>query len=675
MKYSASQIRNICLMGHGGDGKTSLAEALLYHTKGTDRLGLTSDGNTVCDFDPEEIKRKISISTAIAPIEWKNTKINILDTPGYFDFEGEVLQALSAAETALIVVSARDGVNVGTEKAYKLAKAKGVPVMFFISKVDEENAAFQKVFDQMKEMFGKGLCAVNVPVFQNDGNLVGYYNLVDDVCRRADGSGKIAEVSIPDYKQEAIARLKGILNEAIAETDEELMEKFFAGEDFTKDEIRKGVEIGLETETLVPVLCGSSYTLEGIPSLLDFFAQYVPAPKDKSGEDTGLFVFKTIADPFVGKMSFFKVVSGSVDAGTTLVNQRTGANEKLGHIYTMKGKKQTEVDGFCCGDIGVVNKLASTGTGDILCPAGANIEVKPIEYPKPCFSRAIKPKAKGDEEKISQGLQRLAEEDPTFTYVNNAETHEQVISGMGDTHLDVIVSKLKSKFNVGVDLSEPRVPYREAIRKKVKQQGKHKKQSGGHGQYGDVWIEFEPYDGEELLFEENVFGGAVPRNFFPAVEKGLRECALKGVLAGYPVVGLKATLVDGSYHDVDSSEMSFKMAASIAFKEGLKNAAPTILEPIGNLKVIIPDSLMGDIIGDINKRRGQILGMNPAAEAGMQEVLATVPMSEMASYATDLRSMTRGRGYFDFEFDSYQDAPGNVAQQIIEEAKKNADDE
>ncbi len=674
MQYSASQIRNICLMGHGGDGKTSLAEALLFHTKGTDRLGKTADGNTVCDFDPEEIKRKISISTAIAPVEWKNTKINVLDTPGYFDFEGEVRQALSAVETALIVVSAKDGVNVGTEKAFKLAKSKGIPVMFFISKVDEENASFQKVFDQLKDMFGKGLCAINVPVFVNDGSLVGYYNLVDEVCRKADG-GKLTEVPLPDSKKESIGRLKDILNEAIAETDDELMEKFFAGEEFTKDEIRKGVEIGLETEALVPVLCGSSVTLEGIPSLLDFIAHYVPAPKDTGSSDTGLFVFKTIADPFVGKMSFFKVVSGNIAAGNVLVNNRTGANEKLGHIFTMKGKKQTEVDSFCCGDIGVVNKLASTGTGDVLCTAGSNIEVKPIEYPKPCFSRAIMPKAKGDEEKISQGLQRLAEEDLTFSYVNNAETHEQVISGMGDTHLDVIVSKLKSKFNVSVELKEPRVPYREAIRKKVKQQGKHKKQSGGHGQYGDVWIEFEPYDGEELLFEENVFGGAVPRNFFPAVEKGLRECSLKGVLAGYPVVGLKATLVDGSYHDVDSSEMSFKMAASIAFKEGLKNAAPTILEPIGNLKVLVPDNLMGDIIGDINKRRGQILGMNPAEEKGMQEVLATVPMSEMASYATDLRSMTRGRGSFDFEFDSYQDAPANVAQQIIEEAKKNADAE
>ncbi len=660
-------------MGHGGDGKTSLAEALLFYTKGTDRLGKTADGNTVCDFDPEEIKRKISISTALAPVEWKNTKINILDTPGYFDFEGEVRQALSAVETALIVVSAKDGVNVGTEKAFKLAKAKGVPVMFFITKADEENANFEKVFEELQEKFGAGMCAINIPLVSN-GKAAGYYNLIDEVCRKSEG-GKLVDVPVPGDAADEISKLKDVLNEAIAATDEELMEKFFDGGEFTKDEIRKGVEIGLKSETLVPVLCGSSMTFEGIPSLLDFIAHYVPSPKDDSSADPALFVFKTIADPFVGKMSFFKVLSGNINAGITLTNPRSGSNEKLGRIFTIKGKNQTEVDGLCCGDIGVVNKLVATGTGDVLCAAGMNIEVKPIDYPKPCFSRAILPKAKGDEEKISLGLQRLAEEDPTFSYVNNAETHEQVISGMGDTHLDVIVSKLKSKFNVGVDLKEPKVPYREKISQKVRVQGKHKKQSGGHGQYGDVWIEFEPYDGEELLFEENVFGGAVPRNFFPAVEKGLRECAQKGVLAGYPVVGLKATLVDGSYHPVDSSEMSFKMAASIAYKEGLKQAKPKILEPIGKLKVLIPDSLMGDIMGDVSKRRGSIIGMAPAEERGMQEVQATVPMSEMASYATDLRSMTRGRGSFDLEFDSYQIAPDNVAQQIIEEAKKDEEEE
>ncbi len=672
MQYTASQIRNICLMGHGGDGKTSLAEALLFYTKGTDRLGKTADGNTVCDFDPEEIKRKISISTALAPVEWKNTKINILDTPGYFDFEGEVRQALSAVETALIVVSAKDGVNVGTEKAFKLAKAKGVPVMFFITKADEENADFERVFEDLQDKFGTGMCAVNVPIVSN-GKSAGYYNLIDEVCRKSEG-GKLVDVPVPGDAAGEISKLKDVLNEAIAATDEELMEKFFEGGEFTKDEIRKGVEIGLKSETLVPVLCGSSITFEGIPSLLDFIAHYVPAPKDDSSGDPALFVFKTIADPFVGKMSFFKVISGNINAGITLTNPRAGSNEKLGRIFTIKGKTQTEVDGLCCGDIGVVNKLVSTATGDVLCNAGANVEVKPIDYPKPCFSRAILPKAKGDEEKISLGLQRLAEEDLTFSYVNNAETHEQVISGLGDTHLDVIVSKLKTKFNVGVDLKEPRVPYREAISQKVRVQGKHKKQSGGHGQYGDVWIEFEPYDGDELLFEENVFGGAVPRNFFPAVEKGLRECAQKGVLAGYPVVGLKATLVDGSYHPVDSSEMSFKMAASIAYKEGLSRAKPKILEPIGKLSVLIPDSLMGDIMGDISKRRGSIIGMTPAEERGMQEVQATVPMSEMASYATDLRSMTRGRGSFDLEFDSYQVAPDNVAEQIIEEAKKDEEE-
>lgn len=673
MQYPASKIRNICLLGHGGDGKTSLTEALLFFTKGTDRLGKVAEGNTVSDFDAEEIKRQISISTSIAPVEWNGNKINVIDTPGYFDFEGEVLQGLRATESAAILLSAKDGINVGTDKAYKLAKKNKLPILFFISKIDEENSDFHKVFKALKNTYGTSVCAINIPVIEN-GRVSGFINLLDLKFRK-NVNGKIEELPVPDSMTAQIGEFRDVLNEALAETSEDMMQKFFSGEEFTFEECRKGLSEGIKSGAITPVLAGSAYTLEGIYSLLDFIVNYMPAPEVKESDPTALFIFKTIADPFVGKMSFFKVLSGSISAGTALTNRRSGAAEKFAHIFLIRGKKQTEVESFSAGDIGVVTKLSATNTGDVLCAAGANVEVAPIAYPRPCLSRAIVPKAKGDEDKISQGLQRLSEEDPTFSYINNAETHEQIISGMGETHLDVIVNKLKTKFGVSVDLKEPRVPYREAIRKKVKQQGKHKKQSGGHGQYGDVWIEFEPYDGQEMIFEENVFGGAVPRNFFPAVEKGLRECCDKGVLAGYPVVGLKATLVDGSYHEVDSSEMSFKMAASIAFKEGLKNASPTILEPIGNLKVTVPDNMMGDIIGDINKRRGQILGMSPASEPGLQEVSATVPMSEMSSYAIDLRSMTRGRGSFILDFTCYQDAPANVAQQVIEASKKNAEEE
>ena len=673
MQFPKDKIRNVCLMGHGGDGKTSLLEAMLYLTKSIDRLGNTTDGNTVSDFDPEEIKRKISISASIAPVEWNGHVINVVDTPGYFDFEGEVLQGINATASAIIVLSAKSGVNVGTEKAYKLTKKYKKPAFFYMSKIHEENSDFYKVFDELKELCGKSACLINLPIIENE-KILGFVNLIDLKARVIE-KNNVKEIPVPDSMKDLVEKYREELNESLAETSDELMEKFFMGEPFTFEEYQEAIKTGLKEATITPVLGGSSISFEGLPSVLDFIVNYMPAPDVDEKGPTSAFVFKTVADPFVGKMSYFKILAGSIKPGDVLTNSRTGSQEKISHVYIMKGKKQIEVPELGAGDIGMISKLSSVSTGDYLRAAGGTAELEPIEYPRPCLSRAVFAKTKGDEDKIAQGIQKLCEEDMTISYVNNAETHEQILSGLGDTHLDVIVSKLKAKFGVEVELREAKVPYREAIRKKVKQQGKHKKQSGGHGQYGDVWIEFEPYDGEELLFEENIFGGAVPKNFFPAVEKGLRECCERGVLAGYPVVGLKATLVDGSYHDVDSSEMSFKMAASIAFKEGLKNANPTILEPIGELNVLIPDSMMGDIIGDINKRRGQIMGMNPADEAGYQVVTATVPMSEMSSYAIDLRSMTRGRGSFRFDFTEYQDAPANVAQSVIEEAKKNADAE
>ncbi len=656
-------------MGHGGDGKTSLAEALLYYTKGADRLGKTSDGTSVCDFDPEEIKRKISISTAVAPIEWNGYKINILDTPGYLDFEGEVVQALSAVETAVIVVSGKSSsVHYATKKAFKLAQERNLPTMVFISRLDEENCDFHKTFARLKEAFDTHLCAMNVPIIQ-DGKTVGFVDLLD-MKGKNHVNGKTIEVPIPESMNEEVAALRKILDESVAETSDELMEKFFADEPFTTEEIQAALGKGVKERKFIPVLTGSSATLGGMHATLKFMANYLPAPEiDPKNTDTVIQVFKTVSDPFVGKMSYFKVKSGILKTGDTLTNFTTGQNEKFGHIFVIKGKKQIEVSELGAGDIGVVTKLASTNTGDAVGTPGAKYDAEPIIYPEPCLTRAIYPKTKGDEDKISQGLQKIAEEDKTITCRNDAETHEQVISGMGEMHLDVIASKLKTKFSVDVDLVEPIVPYREAIRKTVEQQGKHKKQSGGHGQYGDVWIKFEPCESDEMVFETAVVGGAVPKNFFPAVEKGLRECCQHGVLAGYPVVGLKATLYDGSYHDVDSSEMSFKVAASLAFKEGLKKANPVILEPIGELKVVIPDDLMGDVIGDINKRRGQIMGMAPSKERGTQEVTAMVPMAEMLSYAIDLRSMTRGAGSFKLTFDSYQDAPANVAQRVIENSK------
>lgn len=660
------KIRNVCLLGHGGDGKTALIEAALYYTKGTDRYGTAEEGTTVCDYDPEEIKRKITISTAVAPVEWKGCKINFIDTPGYFDFEGDCLQAARAAETALVVISAKSGIHYATTKAIQLAEANNMPLLFFITKIDEEHADFYGVFEALKNRYGKGVCAMCIPIVENE-KMVGYVDLIEMKSKRRE-NGKTVEGPIPEDLSGQVEELRTILDETVAASSEELMEKYFAGESFTAEEIKTALVSGVVERKIFPVLCGAASTQSGISALLNYIVTYTPTPKITNEAGTAAYIFKTMADPFVGKLSYLKVLQGTVKSGDTLVNSK-GQNEKIGHLYYIKGKKQTETGQIEAGDIGVVAKLVSSGTGDVLCSAGTSVEIEPVVYPRPGLSMAIFPLTKGDEEKISAGLQKLKEEDPTFTFGMDTETHEHVIHAMGETQIDVLVSKLKSKYGVGVRLAQPKIAYREAICGKVKQQGKYKKQSGGHGQYGDVWIEFEPYDGTDLLFEEKIFGGSVPKNFHPAVEKGLRDCAEHGVLAGYPVVGLKATLVDGSYHDVDSSEMSFKMAASIAFKEGLPKASPVILEPIGKLLVRIPDRMMGDIIGDITKRRGQIIGMTPVGD-GIQEVEAEVPIAEMSTYATDLRSITRGRGVFTLDFLRYDDAPANVAAKVIEDAAK-----
>ena len=689
-QYLAGRIRNIALTGHSGSGKTSITEALLFKAGATDRLGKVADGNTVSDYDPEEIKRQVSVSTSIAPFAWGSTKINLIDTPGLFDFAGETVQGVRAAESLLICVSGKSGVDVGTEKAYKMAKDASKATMFFVSKLDADHADFYKVFEELKATFGPTVCPIVVP-YVEDREVKSYINLIDMKAYTYDEKGEPHEVEMPDFGH----RLDGLtaaVSEAVAETDEALFEKYFSGEQFTRDEIIRGVHTGVTNGSISPVLCGCTTNLQAIDMLLDGIVDLLPSPWEKGGEvavdadgepvevvctdeaPLAAYVFKTIADPFIGKLSYIKVISGKLSADMTPINSRTGQPERLGKIIYVRGKKQEDTAYITAGDIGAVTKLAATETGDALCDPKKVLNFDPINFPKPCLQMAIKTEAKGDESKIASGLQRLMEEDPTIAYENNAETHQQLVSGLGEQHLDVLVSKLKNKFGVSVSLEVPRVAYRETIRKKVKVQGKHKKQSGGHGQFGDVWIEFEPTVGDGLVFEEKVFGGAVPKSFFPAVEKGLQDCVKHGVLAGYPVVGLKATLVDGSYHPVDSSEMSFKMAASIAYKNGMPEASPILLEPIGNLKVYVPDSNTGDIIGDLNKRRGRVLGMNPSAD-GLQEIEADVPMSEMSDFATAIRSMTQGRGYFTFDFARYEQLPSNLEAKVIEEAKKFAGEE
>ena len=675
MSYASKDIRNIALLGHGGNGKTSLAESILFLTGATDRLGSSAAGNSVSDYDPEEIRRQISISASTMYTEYQKTKINIIDTPGYFDFAGEVAQALRVADIGIICVSAKDGLNVGAEKAWKALSDAGLPRAIYISKVDEEHADFYKAFEQLREKFGPSLSPMSAPIMS--GTKV--TGLVDILARKAykyEGKNR-SEIPMPADMADRVEEMYSEIAENAAGTSEELMDKYLETMELSAEEIYGALGTGIADCEITPVFCGSAATGLGTVVLLDAVKNFFPYPReggklvDAAGPAKAI-VYKTISDQF-GKFSLFKVISGKVTPDMTLVNARSGAQEKLGHIYYMQGKKTVEVQEIGCGDIGAVSKLSDTKTGDTLCD-GKAVEAAPgIEYAVPCYSMAIAPKTKGQEDKVAQGLARLGEEDRSFTITNNAETKQMVIAGAGDIHLDILCSKLKNKFGVEVELSPARVPYREKIRKPLKAHGRHKKQSGGHGQFGDVWIEFEPQDEQEdMIFAENVFGGSVPKNFFPAVEKGLRECCTKGVLAGYPMVFLKATLYDGSYHPVDSSEMAFKTAAGLAYKE-LVNASPVILEPIGLLKVTIPDANMGDIMSDISsKRRGTVMGMN--AEGGMQTVEAEVPMAEMSSYAIDLRSMTQGRGSFTLEFSRYSEAPAAVQQKIIDEAKANADE-
>ena len=686
MKQSdATKIRNITLAGHLGSGKTALAEALLYKAGATDRLGKCADGNTVSDYDPEEIKRQISINTTLSSFSSGENRINLLDTPGLFDFAGGMLEGIQAADTVMLTVSAKSGVKVGTRKAYDAAAKLGRSKMFVITKIDDPNANFYNTLTQLKTVFGPTVCPVVVPVIQNS-QIISYVNLIEMKAYKYDDKGNAVETDMPtpEVSEKMEYRLEGLISairEAVAETDEALMEKFFEGEAFTQKELIDGIHNGMNKGIITPVVCVSSTTLAGIDMLLKEIDLLLPAPQEVDApigvdqkEDPiavacdpaaplAAYVFRTVADPFVGKMSFIRVYAGKLSADADVLNATTGATEKIGKLYTLLGKKQEEVASAAAGDIVVAAKI-SAGTSDTLCAPERVLRFAPIQYPKPCYSLCVKAKSQGDETKISAGIARLLEEDQTLSYQQDAFTKEQILSGLGSMHLEVTAAKLKNKFGVDVQLEVPRIAYRETIRKKVKVEGKHKKQSGGHGQYGHVWIEFEPCMGDDLVFEERVFGGAVPRNFFPAVEKGLQECVRKGVLAGCPVVGLKAILVDGSYHPVDSSEMAFKMAASIAYKEGLPQADPVMLEPIGSLNVTVPDENTGDVMGELNKRRGRVLGMEPVAP-GMTLIQAEVPMREMQDFALYLRQSTRGMGEFSFTFLRYEQLPANLLSTVI----------
>ena len=683
--YTVNAIRNICLLGHSGSGKTALAESLLYITGAIDRMGKNADGNTVCDYDPEEIRRNISISTAVAPLEYKNIKINVLDTPGAFDFSGAAMEALRAADAAILVMSAKDGITVGFEKAWKYCEERNMPRFIFISKVDEDNSDYNATFDALRDKYGNKVAPLIVPIWDASHKITGVIDVLNKRAWESTGLTR-TEIPVPADKESVVEEFHDALKEAVAETDEELMDRFFEGDDFTYAEMIKGLYTGVRELSLYPVLCGSAVTTLGTTLLLDYITDLLPNPVQGNyhkattadgaveefvvspGGVPSAFVFKTVSDQF-GKYSYVKVLSGEITSDTTLVNARTGETEKLGRLYAMCGKKYSEVKVLSCGDIGAIGKMDKVKTGDTLCDPRKVVSLKQIPYAAPCYSMAIAPKTRGQEEKVGTGLNRLNEEDPSFTIVNNAETHQLVVSGAGDQQLDVLVAKLKSRFGVDAVLSPAKVAYREQIKKKVEAHGRHKKQTGGSGQFGDVWVRFEPqYEQDDLIFNVEVVGGAVPKNFNPAVEKGLQEAVQKGPLAGYPMVNMKATLYDGSYHPVDSNEMAFKLAAILAFKEAMPNANPTLLEPIGALAVTIPDSYMGDVIGDLNKRRGRVMGMNPDKD-GNTIVEAEVPMAEMSTYAIDLRAMTQARGSFTLEFVRYEEVPKANQAKIIADAK------
>lgn len=680
--YAPDQIRNIALAGHASKGKTTLLEAMLHLAGATERAGKVADGNTVTDFDAEEKKRHISMASAVASVEYKSKKLNFIDTPGLFDFEQGAFEGLRAAETAVIVVSARSGLAVGAEKAFKNAGSRRMARVLVTTKMDDDRADFYKSFNGIVAKFGTAACPVVVPIISG-GKVAAYYNMIDGKAY-AYADGKRTESDAQPDDAPRFEAVQAVFTEAVVSADEELMEKYFEGEELTPEEKIRGLKAGVADGSIIPVFALSGLAETACDLLLDFLAEVCPAPKseyaaDADGEPIELtpdpngplaaVCFKTVADPFIGKLSYFKVISGKITAATPAYNARTGKEERMGKLVSVFGAKQTDISELSAGDIGAVTKLSGFATGDTLCSAAQVVTLDGVHIPGATYAMAVEVAKKGEEEKVASGLSRLCEEDPSLHFGVNNETHQQILSGLGEQHLDVAMARLKSKFGVEATLVKPRVAYRETITMKVSAQGRHKKQSGGHGQFGDVFIEFEPYDTEELVFAERVVGGAVPKNFFPAVEKGLRESMQKGVLAGYPMVGVKATLFDGSYHPVDSSEMSFKTAASLAYKEGIPKAMPVLLEPILTVTATVNDEAMGDVIGDINKRRGRVLGMTPSGD-GSQEILAEVPESEMSTFSTAMRQMTQGRGSFTTAFARYDRCPEHIAQKIKAEASQ-----
>lgn len=690
-EYSINNLRNVGIIGHSGSGKTSLMEALLYHTGETDRLGRIEDGTTVSDYDVEEKRRKVSISTSIANCEWKDIKINLIDMPGYFDFVGEMIEGLNAVDISMISVCGVSGIEVGTEKAWEYATEHKMPKAIFINKLDRENSNFEKVLEQLKEKFGTSVVPIQYPIGSED-NFKGIVNIISNRARLFNPKTRqMEEADIPEELIDKVEECKQMLMEAVAETDETLLDKYFSEGELSKEEIYQGLVKATSNGDIAPIMCGSSLTGVGIHTLLEDIVECFPSPIEsnmymandlKTNEYVNVkinesdlfsaFVFKTIADPFVGKLSMFRVITGVAKSDTVIYNSSKEKEEKIGTMYFIKGKQQISTSEIKAGDVGAVAKLQFTNTGDTLCTQAKPIVFDRMSFPLPVYSRAVVPKAKGDEDKISNGLAKLIEEDPTFAVSRDIENAETIISGLGSTHLDVIVSKLRNKFGADVTLQIPKTPYRETIKKFSDVQGKHKKQSGGHGQYGDVKIKFEPRnDGEEeLQFVDAVVGGVVPRQYIPAVEKGLRECIQHGVLAGFPVIRLKATLHDGSYHPVDSSEMAFKIAASLSYKKGLQEAQPVLLEPVMHIEVEVPDDYMGDVIADINKKRGRILGMEPLSKG--QKIMGEVPQAELYNYATDLRSITGARGTFRVRFERYEEVPSEIVSKVIAESKKDA---
>ncbi|MGQ9456593.1 MAG: elongation factor G [Armatimonadota bacterium] len=683
-KYSIDSIRNVALVGHGGTGKTSLAEAALYTSGAISRLGRVDDGTSASDFDPEEIQRKISINLSLLPCEWKGTKINFVDTPGYPDFVGDVIGAMRAVEAALLVVDGTGSIDVGTETAWDLATEAGITKLFFVNKLEKENTDFYRTLEALRQRFGTSVAPLQLPIGAED-EFVGVVDLLTHRAYRWE-SGKIAPSDMPSEMEDQITKMREALIESVAEMDDDLMEKYFDEGTLSDEEVARGLEMGLRAGKVVPVLCGSAMKMVGVETLLDFIVSSVPSPASVSavegvdssgGEETRApddpfcaLVFKTMADPYVGKLTYFRVFSGSIRSDSHIYNANKEREERVGQIYFIQGKSQIPTPEIGAGDIGAVAKLQETATGDTLCDRAHPIILKSIEFPEPVYSLAVKAKTKADEDKLGPALQKLAEEDPTFQTYRDQDIGQTLIRGLGETQLDIMVERLKRKFGVEVETETPKVPYRETITTTAEAQGRHKKQTGGRGQFGDCWIRLEPLPrGAGYEFVDQIVGGAIPRQFIPSVDKGIRDAMSQGILAGYPVVDVRAVCYDGSYHTVDSSDLAFQLAGRLAFRAAAEKANPVLLEPIYEMEIIVPEEFMGDVIGDLNAKRGRVLGMEPLG-GGRQKIRAHVPQAEIQRYSIDLRSIARGRGKFSARFSRYEEVPPNVAQNIIAEAEK-----